>query len=209
MSDTSQGPGWWLASDGKWYPPELWTGPPDGAVRRRPDRDPTPSASTCVPAALSGNRLRPPVPARPPLRHAAPLLARGPRRHRAARPYPGYRLRLRRGRRPTAVPAHRQEDERPGHRRRSSAAAPGSSSSCPPSSASSSASSPARRSGGPSGCPEWRRPRPRGHHRAVRLDRAARGHPRALGAPNNNTNSGVVLTHRRRWQPVQLATGQH
>ena len=28
MSDTSQGPGWWLASDGNWYPPELWTGPP-------------------------------------------------------------------------------------------------------------------------------------------------------------------------------------
>jgi hypothetical protein len=27
MSSTSQGPGWWLASDGKWYPPELWTGP--------------------------------------------------------------------------------------------------------------------------------------------------------------------------------------
>ena len=22
MSDSSQGPGWWLASDGKWYPPE-------------------------------------------------------------------------------------------------------------------------------------------------------------------------------------------
>ena len=22
MSDTSQGEGWWLASDGKWYPPE-------------------------------------------------------------------------------------------------------------------------------------------------------------------------------------------
>ena len=29
MSDISQGPGWWLASDGKWYPPELWTGPPN------------------------------------------------------------------------------------------------------------------------------------------------------------------------------------
>ena len=29
MSDTAQGPGWWLASDGKWYPPELWTGPPN------------------------------------------------------------------------------------------------------------------------------------------------------------------------------------
>lgn len=23
MSDTQQGPGWWLASDGRWYPPEL------------------------------------------------------------------------------------------------------------------------------------------------------------------------------------------
>ncbi len=23
MSDVSQGPGWWMASDGKWYPPEL------------------------------------------------------------------------------------------------------------------------------------------------------------------------------------------
>jgi hypothetical protein len=30
MSDTSQGPGWWLASDGRWYPPESWTGPPAG-----------------------------------------------------------------------------------------------------------------------------------------------------------------------------------
>ena len=28
MSDTSQGDGWWLASDGRWYPPEAWTGPP-------------------------------------------------------------------------------------------------------------------------------------------------------------------------------------
>ena len=28
MSDTSQGHGWWLASDGKWYPPETWTGSP-------------------------------------------------------------------------------------------------------------------------------------------------------------------------------------
>ena len=23
MSEVSQGPGWWIASDGKWYPPEL------------------------------------------------------------------------------------------------------------------------------------------------------------------------------------------
>jgi hypothetical protein len=28
MSETSQGHGWWLASDGMWYPPEAWTGPP-------------------------------------------------------------------------------------------------------------------------------------------------------------------------------------
>ena len=28
MSDTSQGPGWWLASDGKWYPPETAPPPP-------------------------------------------------------------------------------------------------------------------------------------------------------------------------------------
>jgi Domain of unknown function (DUF4190) len=27
MSDTSRGHGWWIASDGKWYPPEAWTGP--------------------------------------------------------------------------------------------------------------------------------------------------------------------------------------
>lgn len=27
MSDTSQGPGWWLASDGKWYPPEMHPDP--------------------------------------------------------------------------------------------------------------------------------------------------------------------------------------
>ena len=26
MSDTSQGPGWWLASDGKWYPPSASPG---------------------------------------------------------------------------------------------------------------------------------------------------------------------------------------
>ena len=28
MSDVSGGAGWWLASDGKWYPPELQPGPP-------------------------------------------------------------------------------------------------------------------------------------------------------------------------------------
>jgi hypothetical protein len=33
MSDTSQGPDWWLASDGKWYPP---TSPPGWSPHRRP-----------------------------------------------------------------------------------------------------------------------------------------------------------------------------
>ncbi len=39
MSDTSQGPGWWEASDGKWYPPE-----------QHPN-DPPPTSSTPPPAA--------------------------------------------------------------------------------------------------------------------------------------------------------------
>jgi hypothetical protein len=32
MSDVSQGPGWWLASDGKWYPPESESNPPSAQV---------------------------------------------------------------------------------------------------------------------------------------------------------------------------------
>ena len=53
MSDKSEGPGWWIASDGKWYPPELHpsvreeptTVPSiqglDGVPRRRWDDDPS------------------------------------------------------------------------------------------------------------------------------------------------------------------------
>ena len=39
VSDTSQGPGWWLASDGKWYPPAAPTSappPPPGAYGQQP-----------------------------------------------------------------------------------------------------------------------------------------------------------------------------
>jgi hypothetical protein len=36
MSDTSQGPGWWSAADGKWYPP------PPGFSEKMPTRPPTP-----------------------------------------------------------------------------------------------------------------------------------------------------------------------
>jgi len=52
MSDTSQGPGWWLASDGKWYPPELWTGPPTSAP---PAASGTPPAASGTPAAAPGS----------------------------------------------------------------------------------------------------------------------------------------------------------
>lgn len=34
MSDTSQGPGWWQASDGRWYPPESQPAP--GPVTKGP-----------------------------------------------------------------------------------------------------------------------------------------------------------------------------
>jgi hypothetical protein len=56
MSDKSEGPGWWIASDGKWYPPELHptarvetaTEPSiqglDGVPRRRWDDDPSKAA---------------------------------------------------------------------------------------------------------------------------------------------------------------------
>ena len=44
MSDSPQGPGWWQASDGKWYPPEQSAGsgssapsPPPKPVRPAPD----------------------------------------------------------------------------------------------------------------------------------------------------------------------------
>ncbi len=42
VSDSSQGPGWWLASDGKWYPPEAaqqsFSSPPTGPDTGRPKR---------------------------------------------------------------------------------------------------------------------------------------------------------------------------
>jgi len=47
MSDTAQGPGWWFASDGKWYPPESWTARADagpaGPAGPWPAQTPTPT----------------------------------------------------------------------------------------------------------------------------------------------------------------------
>lgn len=42
MSDTSQGPGWWLASDGKWYPPQSASSapPPPQAMTGTPSGQP-------------------------------------------------------------------------------------------------------------------------------------------------------------------------
>ena len=57
MSDISQGPGWWIASDGKWYAPEQHPDyvppppPPPPAIIRQPLADtlPTPDSSTAQP----------------------------------------------------------------------------------------------------------------------------------------------------------------
>jgi hypothetical protein len=54
MSDASQGPGWWVASDGKWYPPESH---PDYLPPAPP---PPPTASPPVAQTpLAGGQIRP------------------------------------------------------------------------------------------------------------------------------------------------------
>lgn len=48
-ADTSQGPGWWQASDGKWYPPEQ---KPGGAPASTPTPTPSPTPTpTPTPSA--------------------------------------------------------------------------------------------------------------------------------------------------------------
>jgi Domain of unknown function (DUF4190) len=54
MSETSQGHGWWLASDGKWYPPEAWTGPP-------PQTGQAPYTATEYPAGYQSATPTPPA----------------------------------------------------------------------------------------------------------------------------------------------------
>ena len=57
MSDTSQGPGWWLASDGKWYPPQTAAPspvpPPPPPRRRSPSPPPLPMPITVVHAGTA------------------------------------------------------------------------------------------------------------------------------------------------------------
>src|SRR5579875_3415767 len=51
MSDRPQGPGWWLASDGRWYPPEsrLAQPPPPPGYWPPPGYGPPPGASVPPP----------------------------------------------------------------------------------------------------------------------------------------------------------------
>jgi hypothetical protein len=53
MSNTAQGPGWWFASDGKWYPPELWTGPPSSRPPGVQPVTPTQPATQAQPVPTS------------------------------------------------------------------------------------------------------------------------------------------------------------
>lgn len=61
MSDASQGTGWWQASDGKWYPPELHPDP------QAPPPPPPPPATFAPPPPLSAAPSPwPPAPPGPP-----------------------------------------------------------------------------------------------------------------------------------------------
>lgn len=60
MSDSAQGHGWWLASDGRWYPPELWTGPTPVISAPAWTSQPNPNAPMRTPAyELYGYRAQP------------------------------------------------------------------------------------------------------------------------------------------------------
>ena len=125
MSDTSQGAGWWMASDGKWYPPELWTGPPNQAPAG-PAAQASPSASPGQPAwpSQSASPHSQPLPHSRRIRHnprsdpAHVPGARSTRRRRRAlrRQRPSGLCRLRRREPLRALrPAPATEDERAGH----------------------------------------------------------------------------------------------
>ena len=65
MSDAPQGPGWWQASDGKWYAPEL-----------HPDHQPTAPTPPASPPPAAPPPAASPPPAEPPA--TAPTAAAGP-----------------------------------------------------------------------------------------------------------------------------------
>ncbi len=63
MSDTPEGPDWWRATDGRWYPPELFTGPPE--LRPGGDRRSAATGSDKVGATSSTRPARADRPVRP------------------------------------------------------------------------------------------------------------------------------------------------
>ena len=60
MSDTSQGEGWWQASDGKWYPPTASPAPPP-ATQTPPATTQMPPVTPADPAANQPTSQMPPV----------------------------------------------------------------------------------------------------------------------------------------------------
>ncbi len=52
MSDKPEGPGWWIASDGKWYPPELHPSVREQAPAVTPAVNATPPAVATVPDSV-------------------------------------------------------------------------------------------------------------------------------------------------------------
>ena len=187
MSDTSQGPGWWLASDGKWYPPELWTGPPDA----RPGRDagPTRVADLSSRRRSLGHRASP---SQPSAVYGAPSTRRSGRYSATHGQYAAatgqYPLRLR----PAALrPGAATEDERPGHRVAGLCVCRGLSSL--PAVAGHHLRLRRPRPDQASERPaEGRRPGPRRHHRRLRLAGARGAQHRSVRASTNDNNSGIV-----------------
>ena len=67
MSDVSQGPGWWEASDGKWYPPEATPGYASPAPNA-----PSSGPGTGAGPAYGSNPYTPPNPYAPPGPYGSP-----------------------------------------------------------------------------------------------------------------------------------------
>ena len=68
MSDMSQGPGWWLASDGRWYPPELHPGvTPVPTVPSAPSAHGAEDALASWAPVTAAPMEAPPVPSYPPV----------------------------------------------------------------------------------------------------------------------------------------------
>jgi len=54
MSDKPEGPGWWIASDGNWYPPELHPSVREGSRMQSPVDTPVRQAGQVAPATDGG-----------------------------------------------------------------------------------------------------------------------------------------------------------